>query len=558
MSNGTTWLARISTSFAETRGAWKAVPRPAALYPPPQPLGGIGPIDFPGYDKIPPNGFDQGARDEQNARTAIQSPWVYRNVNAIAQEVSVSTLVMKRLTADGDEDIDQHLLELLWEQPNPYMGRAWLMQFWTWQLLLSGEAYLFLAPKGNDIGEIWPIPSWYVLPVPDEQRFIKHYAFKMPAMEKPIIIDPKYIVYSRLPNPFNIRRGLSPLAALMVDIVGDLAMARWNTAFFGTENATPEGMISVNKDMLDADLARVREEIRNFFGDGKRRVAVARAGDMAWTEFGRSQKDMEFLQGRAFNSKVIDTVFGIPEGYWSKDATRANSEGAKATMIENAVWPKLVLLAEDLNAQVVRQWYGDDLRAEFEDIRPRNRTLELDELKTWMAFLTVDELRKEIDFEPIGDGRGTLLPAEIGKGMTDGRTPEELEQQEQEAVDSMPPAELPEDAPVAAQEAPGGAEPLGADSDGTPTPPDVTEEVKADLRRWETKALKAVKDGKSAAVRFTSEVLPPALVAHVQEALVSAQDVPGVKAVFEDARAAELIDDVWAEALDWAKQVRDA
>jgi phage portal protein BeeE len=84
----------------------------------------------------------------------------------------------------------------------------------------------------------------------------------------------------------------------------------------------------------------------------KRGIAVARSGDLDYKEFGRSQKDMEFGAGREFASKVIGRTLGFPDGYWSDLANRANAEQARRTMISGAVWPLLVRLAEDMNAQI--------------------------------------------------------------------------------------------------------------------------------------------------------------------------------------------------------------
>jgi HK97 family phage portal protein len=542
---------RLALAFGRALKA--APPTPGALYAPRNGRSAAGPISFPGWDEWYQQYGQQGQRDEATAKTATTSPWVYRGISAIANEVSTSTVVVQRRVEAGDEDIENHPFELLWEKPNPFMGRGYLMQFWAWQLLLSGEAYLYMRPIAGQLGEIWPIPSWMIEPIPDGQAFIKGYAFRANQDSDPIRIDSRFVCYSRLPHPFDPRRGLSPLAALMVDVEGDLGMARWNKNFFSKENATPEGLIAVPRETEDADLQRVRQEIADFFSSGTRRVAVARAGDLVWTAFGRSQKDMEFLEGRRFTAGLVDTVLGIPEGYWSKDATRANSEGAKATFIENAIWPKLVMLAEDLNSQVMPLWYAADERATFDDIRPRNRAVELQEFAALAPVLTVDELRQRYDYEPIGDVRGLMLIAEITKAAAIPTTPASVEIEdalaamEAEVADEevMPAAE--EAAPPAAEESPPEDMALPPAEDA----PEAVEALKAAERRaWERKALK-----RGAAVKFVPEHLTDEEAAAIRAALAEAQDAGAIKAAFAvkavDIEA--LIDGEMAAAMQWAR-----
>jgi HK97 family phage portal protein len=541
--------------------AYKAgVPNPAMLAMPQagNSGGAAFPLVWPGWDAYERTTPAQ-SRDLARAKVAVTSPWVFSDITAIANEASVATLQIKeRDTSDeGETDVENHPLELVWESPNPFMGRSFLMSYWIWQRLLSGKAFLYWVPKTDGtLGEVWPVPSFMMTPIPDPKRVVSGYLFKRNDADKGIAIDAKYITYSRLPHPFNLLDGLSPLAAIYDDVEADLAMARWNKTFFSKENAAPSGLITVPKDTLDSDIQRIRMEIMDFFSNTSgRRVGVARAGDMDWKPFDRSQKDMEFLQGRGFIRAEVDRVFGFPEGYWSKDATRANSEGAKATMIENAVWPHLVALAEDLNAQTLPSWFDPNLRAVFDDIRPRNRALELQEFTAYQAVRRVDELRAMIGDDEMGDPRGKMLVAEIVKGTPIPATPASddteaaLSKMEDDAgITTGAQDAAPEDG-AAPEEAPEDTAPPTAPMSD---PGSVFSKSVGDLDRWQSKALKRLKDKGNAAAPFLSDAIPPEDHARITAALKAATTPADVRAAFDgDA----VFDAVEAEALAWAKKV---
>jgi HK97 family phage portal protein len=454
---------------------------------------------------------------------------------------------------EGEEDIENHPWERLWEQPNPFFGRASLMAYWAWSLLLTGEAYLFLRPVGGQLKEIWPIPPWAIEPIPDPQAFIAGYKYDLGPDKAPMRIDSKYIVYSRLTNIFDPRRGMSPLVSALVAVESDLSMRAWNKNFFSKENAAPSGMITVPRDTLDSDMDVIRQQIWDYFGSGQRRVGVARAGDLAWTAFDRSQKDMEFLSGREFARTEISRAFGIPDGYWDKDATRANAEGAKATMIETAVWPKLVLLMEDFNAQATPNWIeDDDVRITFEDIRPRNVSQELQEFTTHSPVLTVNELRALAHYDPLPDYRGLMTLDELKKGaplpttvpaLLAEQTAAQQAEQEEAAAPAAEEAAAEEAAP-AEQEAP------------------LEEQPDAEMKRWERKALKALKRSGSASVAFVSSAIDAATKASVTAALATARTPAEVREAFAKAldvprvsaeEAADVLRSVDDEALRWAR-----
>lgn len=581
--------------------AFKGVPvEPGMLYPPQNRGGFSGYITFPGYDVLEREGADQNERDLKRAKLATTSPWVFADVQAIANEFSTAELVVKERKGDKLEDVENHPLERIWESPNEHMGRSFVASFWAWSYVLASKAFLYWVPNdAGEIEEVWPVPPWMIRPVPDPQEFIRVYAFKSSANAEPKPIPAEYITYSHSVNLFDIRDGLSFLASAMNEVKADLSASSWNLNFFDENNGLPDGFLGVSKDTLDTDLDRIRSEIRDFFGGAKRGIAVGRSGDLAYTQFGRSQKDMEFSQGRELASKIIGRTLGFPDGYWSDLANRANAEQARKTMISGAVWPLLVRLAEDMNARkrgIVQRWYGEQFRVEFKDIRPEDRQLKMQEQTLRKDYWLINELREADGKDPLEDVRGLMLIAEINKGApTPGSEPAqeiedqqaakaEEEAQKQAALVENGQAELPpEEGAAPPPEAAGapveGEQPmeegavksadwddLFASSESQQWLGQKAAEVKAhpidpradDLRKWEAKALKSLKRFHKASVPFESLRIPLPDQERISAALKAAETVEEVKAAFkakeEDGTLDALLDDVDSSAREWANE----
>lgn len=550
-------------------------PGPAALY---GRSGGNGlatyPMSFPGWNSA--GGVKGEQTTEGRAKVAAANAWVYSDIRAIANEFSDAELKVQERKGEKKVDQEAHAFEVLWDHPNEFMSRVFLMQFWAWQIELFGEAYFYMAPDEDGVAEVWPIPSAMIRPEGDEQEFIRYYVFQS-APDKPRYhIDPAYICYSRLPNPFDARRGMAPILALFDAVLTDEAMQEWNKRFFDTSNAVPSAVISVAKDTQEPDYLRAREEIKEFFGGTRRGALITRAGDIDVELLSYGHKEMDFLEGRELSRAEIDRVLGFPEGFWAKDATRANSEGAKATMIENAVHPLHMILQEDLTAQPIRRWYGKEYLVEIEDIRPRNRELELKEIEMFSKFHSEDEVREkyyqtgkrtqesavkiseplvtdiqqgivgvndrraQLGLEPVDDTkdkerRELMAQAEVFNKWAEKLPPKVaakivgVELPDMPELDPPPPLPPGQRRATMPPQAPGNAAPQEDE--------DMDEELDAkavELKRWERKALKALRGGKSPNVVFQSSVFEGWVLESVAHRLQDALTSDAVKAVFAD------------------------
>lgn len=472
------WLDRTVARLGYTKAAGYAV---APVFAGEAPVGG----EF-GYS---------GYSDEQRERLAITSAWVYSDIRTIANEASAADVDIWR----GQDEIEDHPIELLLERPNSHMSRSWMRQYSVQWLLLRGEAYwLKIFDKAGTIQELWPIPSSHIEPIPDPQTYIKSYKYSPANGQPPIYFDPAQIIFFRFPNPFDYHRGLSPLSAYRLALETDLAAASWNKRTFD-DDVTLKTLLSLPAEMSNPNFARARAEMITELVERQRRYMIIRAGDVDVKSLSISPKDLEFLAGRTFTRDEIDRTFGFPGGYWNRDATRANSDAAKAILIEQAVWPLLVLIAETLTLQLAQVDYGDDLEVRFEDIRTEDRALVVQEHSQNWQVMTVDEARKELGLEALLDADlgGQLVPLAIK-----GPAPEPFT---------------------------GGLD-MGAFD--APNIDEMTTEAQADLKRWESIARRRVRNGEPAAYDFESEYIPAEVKAMILAGLSTATTEQEVKAAF--------------------------
>ena len=395
--------------------------------------------------------------------------------------------------------------EQLMRRPNPFMGSSFLKRYTLGWWLLRGEAYWWLVQdQSGNLAEIWPIPSSRMRPIPDKKRYIAAYGYKGKHGEPEIPIPVEQVCFFRFPNQFDYHRGLSPLTAYSMALKTDKGAQEWNQDIF-TDGVPFRTILSVGENMTQPNYERFKAEIQDEFVQRKR-MLVGRGGDLKAQELGLSNRDMEFLAGREFTREEIDRVFGVPAGFWAKEATRANTEAARASLIEYAVWPLLVLMGEELEAQVLQRYYDESLTVQPEDIRPRDRALLVEERQEYWKVQTVDEARQELGLDPLED-------EELGKKLV----------------------------PLAIMGAPPSFESGGEEADNPfegeedeDEQPELEKEAKADLKRWRSIALRRLKAGEApGAYEFESDHIPADIMQHVKAMLDGAETDEDVKAAFE-------------------------
>lgn len=448
-------------------------------------------------------GGNYSAVREEAQKRAVQNAWVYSAINEKSLEVSNGQQHVYRVIG-LDEDAQQipnHPWEWILRRPNPFMGGSFLWQYTHWWMDLDGNAYWFLAAdESGQLAELWPIPSSRCWPVPgDKNRFVDYYEYQANGVIYKIPAE--YICHFRYANPFDIYRGLSPLVAGMLPVDADLAMARWNGSFFGQNNTMPSAIISLSSGQpgtpIDpADVNAVKNELSEEYSAAARKTVVTNAYDMAVQLLGYNAKDMDFLAGREFEKEEIYHILGYPPGYADKNATESNATVGYNKFL-NRIYNTHILYSEQITAQIIVPWYGDDLEARFEDIRPVNKDMELREAEAAKGDMTINERRARY---------WKLPPIEGGDELPSTGSPLDTEYP---AFDMAP------------QFNPLNSVPENARS--------------IDLRNWKSKAIKALKNAQPALVKFVTKSIEPNLVEAINAGLDAAETIEDVREVFTNA-----------------------
>lgn len=454
--------------------------------------------------------------------------WVNISVSTVAQTAAGTRLSIKKRSSEKLDDVENHPFEMLLQHPNPLQSRFELLESTVAHYRLTGNAYWWLnrLNENSPPAEVWMIPPSRMKPVPDGNMGLRGYLFDTGTGRQELPLEPWEVVHFKSFNPVSLYVGLSPIEALATVAIGDLAMQKWNTNHFAKDNAKPQGILAYADNINDTDWAKMKHDMLEQHGGTKRRLMMMRnvgKGGVEWVATNVSQKDMEFLAGRTFNKEEIFSVFapGLAS-MLAVNATEANSRTGKATLMDMVVYPALSAMAEKITNDVLPA-YGEDLVAEFDDVRVADRMLELQEQQAFERVHTVAEVREKFyGDQPLGDDRDNLLIAEVGKAALGGEEPE-----------PTPPALMPFAGQQDEEHVPPGD---GDEEDSTEEAEEIdAESVKAELKTWQRFATSRMKAGK-AMREFQTEHVPPALKASIEGALESAQTVSDVHHIFADAQ----------------------
>jgi HK97 family phage portal protein len=369
--------------------------------------------------------------------------------------------IVETKAAKGWEQSDEHPLLSLLARPNPYYSGLHLWSATLADWMLTGNAYWFKRRSGNGRPvELWWIPSSMLEPKwPDDgMTFIGWYDYTVEGQVYPA--DPADVVHFRDGfDPANIRKGLSPIQALLREIATDNEAANW-TASMLRNVGVPSVVLSPDGDYdVDPDVAEESRDrwVARTTGD-RRGGPIFMSGRTKVSVLSFSPEQMQMRDQRRIPEERVSAIFGTPAvvvglGAGLDRSTYSNMAEAREAAYESMLIPTQRLFAADLNGQLVPN-FGDPLRLRIGFDLSKVRVLQDDQNALHErtrgdlvgGLVTLNQAREMIGQDPLPgkDGDVYYIPTGVTVTPADDLLPPEPE--------PVPAALAPGDEPAAEEE----------------------------------------------------------------------------------------------------------
>jgi len=437
--------------------------------------------------------------------------WLFRGVDLRIKGVAGMPFAIYRGKREIDTSADYQNKVGWLKHPRQLFGQA------EAALTIWGNGYF--ERRQNLLGSVWGLE--YLLPssirpkINAENGEIK---FERTVNGRKVTLTPAEIVYLWAFDPFvEIGPALSSPVIAAAGAAGvTLSIDEFAAAFF-QRGAIKATLLLTEGRILEPEREKLKAWWQRLFSKGTRsawQTDIVNGEKLNPVQVGEGLESLENRELSEEKRMQIATALGIPHSIlFSNAANYATSEQDDKNFAEDTIIPECELIAERLNEQVFEP---EGYRLEF---TPENLAIfQQDEAERGVALSQLVTALSDPDkFMIAATILGYEIPAEA-QAMIDAlkAQKEQARQELQNDLQAEPDApDEPEDEPA------------------EPEDPAVAARS-VELDRWRRKAIKAVKAGRSAVVKFESAAIAPALVAAINGALEGTQTPETVQAVFTD------------------------
>jgi HK97 family phage portal protein len=322
--------------------------------------------------------------------------------------------------------VRNHPLQRIWEMPNGYYSGATMLKAFAYYWLVYGNVYVLKRrDKLGRLRELWLLDSSDVEPKwpLDGNEFISHYVVK--ADGEPYRVERSDIIHFRYGlDPRNHRVGLSPLRALLNEVLGDEAATYYSKNVLGKGGIPPYFLWpKPNADsVFSIDPVAVKENLLASTTGSNAATPAVFSVPMELGHVGFTPAQMALKEAHIIPEERVCAVMGIPGlvlGFnFDTHATYSNYKTALEAAWNTFVIPTMKLFATELTNQLLPEYdYRNGEWVEFDTsdvwaLQADEKQIAEKEVMKWNAgLITRNEARVAMGMKAYeGDGGDDLAP----------------------------------------------------------------------------------------------------------------------------------------------------
>lgn len=439
-------------------------------------------------------------------------PWLYRGVNAICNAVVSMPHSLHKDSEDGEE-VDPNTLDFATHLDD-------LLDIFTGHLLFYGACYgIVERNKFNVIRDFRPYDPKTITPQYDNEQGFIGIKRTVNGKEYKITVDDG-LFYTWIPNRTGeVGPGVSDVQAALaaagvlrnIDIYADMYFKN------GAVNPT---LISVEGgSTLPADVERLKAWYKRMLSGVRKAFGIEMInGKITAQTIGYALKDLATTELTSSKREDVSTALGIPQTLlFSNAANYATAQQDDLHFYDKTVKPKAIRLQNALNKQVYEKmgYYLKFHPERMEIYQQQEEQKSASVVSLYQAgIMTLDEVREHMNLAPLPP-KAEPVPTDSGQQPDSNRT------DTAQPADNTPTNDAPQ-------------------AKATHVHTHEENAVTVDLEKWQTVALKRLKENKIAkALEFTSVAIRPSMMEAIKGSLETVTDANEIKRVF-------------AHALEWA------
>lgn len=300
-----------------------------------------------------------------SAKPLLNAP-VMACVGWLTRNFPEAPVLVERRNKKGEWELEPgHPAALLLKRPNLFYSGSLLAMAYIADFIIDGNAYLQKVRSGAGRPvQLWWLPASLVEPKwkDDGSDFISHYEYTPGSTTIKLPIgDVVHLRYGL--DPENVRKGRSPLKAVLREIVTDDEAANF-TASLLRNLGVPGVILSPESDMgnlAEEDLKQIKDKFRETFGGDNRGDVMLTTTPTKVSVLSFNPQQMDLRSLRQITEERISAVLGVPAivaglGAGLSRSTFANMKEAREMGYENGIIPLQRLIAAELTEQLLMEF----------------------------------------------------------------------------------------------------------------------------------------------------------------------------------------------------------